>query len=102
MKLSKGFYNKKTKKIFAENKLDYYHELGHKYLDENTNISFLQDISGFLVLFTLIFCSQVWRIGAFIFYIGLQILEEAYAWKFAYKKLKKFKEGKKHETNTNK
>jgi len=91
--MSKSYYNSDTGEIYIDPKakniaLELMHELGHKHLEEKTNISFLNQISVFILLFAIVFQTKQWQIAGFIFWIGLQILDEAYAWKFAYGKIR--------------
>ena len=92
--MSKSYYNSDTGEIYIDPKaknpdLELLHESFHKKLQEKTNISFINQISVFILLFAIVFQTKQWQIAGFIFWFGLQILDEAYAWYGAYNEIRK-------------
>jgi hypothetical protein len=85
MRLSKSHYNKETDKIYAESELDYWHEKHHQYINKETNFNLLQEIAFFLLIFAMMFSNFQWKLGTFIFFFGLEIIEEISCWIYAYK-----------------
>jgi hypothetical protein len=90
-KISKSYYDKKTNKIHAENKLDYYHEKHHQYINNETNFNLLQEIAFFLLIFAMMFSNFQWKLGTFIFFFGLELIEEISCWYYAYSMMNKKK-----------
>jgi len=98
--MTKSYYDPKTNKIYAESKLDYYHEKYHQIIRQTTYLTQIQEMSFYLFLISLIFYNKIWQISLLGLYIGLELIEESAAWIYAYKQIKQ--RGKKHETNKRK
>ena len=94
--MSKSYYNSDTGEIYIDPKaknvaLELLHEQMHKQLEEKIGISFINQISVFILLFAIVFQTKQWQIAGFIFWFGLQILDETYAWVMAYRKIRRSK-----------
>jgi len=92
-------YDTRTNTIYGckEGSLIYLHEEGHKYYQEkginSKLISYTEFVFLFLLCFIIIKLNNLYLYLLFLLFLFLQLLPELLAWYYAFKNIKKIKEG---------